>query len=112
MTDTNQEKITGAENIVWDLSVLYHGVDDPAIEKDIQKVATLADEFAATYKGKVASLDAAGLLKALKAVESIYDITYRLGSYASLLFSTTLPIPKAALYSKRQLNLAPLSARK
>ena len=29
MTDAVKERPTGAEEVVWDLSVLYSGLDDP-----------------------------------------------------------------------------------
>ena len=35
MVDMTLEKITGAENVIWDLSVFYAGVDDPAIQRDM-----------------------------------------------------------------------------
>ena len=57
MTDAGKTPLTGAENIVWDLSVLYDSVDDAAIDADMQKSGAMADDFAAAYKGKVAGLD-------------------------------------------------------
>ena len=67
------DKRTGAEEVLWDLSDLYAGVDDPQIEQDIARADALADDFAATYRGKVAALDAEGLHAAVSAYEAIVE---------------------------------------
>lgn len=94
MTDAVLEKTTGAETVIWDLSDLYAGVDDPKIDTDMTTVAALIDDFAATYKGKVADLDVKGLVAAMRALETIYDLRGRLGSFASLTFTTDTSDPK------------------
>ncbi|MEO6757821.1 MAG: M3 family oligoendopeptidase [Saprospiraceae bacterium] len=94
MVDMPLERTTGAENVIWDLSIFYKSVDDPAIEQDMQAITKEVDAFAATYKGRVASLTADELLAAVKALESIYDKTGRIGSFASLLYSTDTADPK------------------
>ncbi|MBI1277907.1 MAG: M3 family oligoendopeptidase [Anaerolineaceae bacterium] len=88
------ERTTGAENVIWDLSIFYKSVDDPAIEQDMKAITKDVDSFAATYKGRVASLSADELLAAVKAIENIYDKTGRIGSFASLLYSTDTADPK------------------
>ncbi|OQA19187.1 MAG: Oligoendopeptidase F, plasmid [Chloroflexi bacterium ADurb.Bin360] len=82
------EKRTGAEDILWDLSDLYAGVSDPQIEADIARASALADEFAATYRGKIATLDAEGLRAAVSAYENIVEMTNRLGAFAYLIWTT------------------------
>lgn len=94
MVDMPLEKTTGAENVIWDLSVFYKSVDDPAIEQDMQAVTKEVDAFASTYKGRVASLTADELLTAVKTLESVYDKTGRIGNYASLLYATDTADPK------------------
>ena len=90
MTDAVKEKDrpTGAENVVWDLSVFYDSLDDPKIETDIEKLNNLVDAFQDTYRGKVAVMSAAEFVQAYKDIEAIYDIRGRLSSFASLNFST------------------------
>ncbi len=89
MTDASAPaKTTGAENVLWDLSIFYQSPDDPAIEADMQRVNDMADAFAAQYRGKVADLSAAGLVTAIQALEALQDFAGRIGSYASLLYST------------------------
>jgi oligoendopeptidase F len=91
---THAPALTGAEDVVWDLSIFYSGIDDPAIEGDMQRATSLADAFAETYRGRVASLNAADMVAAVQAQEAIYDVLGRLGSYASLLYSTDTIDPK------------------
>lgn len=82
------EKRTGAEDILWDLSDLYARVDDPQIEADIARTNALADDFAAIYRGKVASLDAEGLRAAVSAYEAIVEAANKLGAFAYLIWTT------------------------
>jgi oligoendopeptidase F len=94
MVDMPLEKTTGAENVIWDLSIFYKSVDDPTIEKDMQAIIKEVDAFAAQYKGRVASLTADELLAAIKTIESIYDKSGRVENFASLLYSTDTADPK------------------
>ncbi len=79
---------TGAEEVVWDLTDLYRAPDDKKLKDDKKRLLEMAEQFSATYKGKVAGLDAAGLRDALKAYEDIHDLAQRIGSYAYLSWST------------------------
>ena len=83
----------GAENVIWDLSALYNSVDDPSIANDMQHANEFADAFVVKYKNQVAELDAEGLLEALQALENLYDVIGRLGSYAGLLYSVNTSDP-------------------
>ena len=79
---------TGAEDVIWDLSVFYDGLDDAAIEADIDKLTRQADDFQGRYRGAVADMSAAEFVAAYEAMEAIYDRRGRLESYAFLNFST------------------------
>lgn len=87
MSEADKKK-TGAENIHWDLSDLYRSVDDPALKNDKEQLKKLADNFAESYKGKVASLDAAGLKKALREYEELLEMIGKIGAFAHLIWST------------------------
>ena len=91
----NEARKTGAENITWDLSIFYKGLDDPQIEADIQKAHALAEEYAAKYKGRVAKLTPDEMVEALALGEDIQDIEGRVGSFAYLTFSEDAIDPKA-----------------
>ena len=87
MTDA-VNRPTGAEDVIWDLSVFYDSLDDPAIEADIEKLTRQVDDFQRRYRGAVAGMSAAELAAACEAMEAIYDRRGRLASYAFLNFST------------------------
>ena len=87
MTDA-VNRPTGAEDVIWDLSVFYESLDDAAIEADIDKLTQQADDFQGRYRGAVADMGAAEFVDAYEAMEAIYDRRGRLESYAFLNFST------------------------
>lgn len=88
MTDAPASLRTGAEDITWDLSDLYAGTDDPAIEHDIAQTDQRAAAFSETYHGKVAALDAEGLLKAIAEYEAIVEQASKIGAFVHLQWST------------------------
>jgi len=94
MVDMPIEKTTGAENVLWDLSIFYASVSDPAIQRDIDRVVADADAFASRYKGRIAQLSAAELAEALKSLEAIHDLGGRIGTFASLTFSADTATPE------------------
>ena len=72
----------------WDLTDLYASPDDPRIDADFARAATQAEAFEVRHKGRLGTLDAAGLAEAIADYERIEEILGRLGSYAGLLFAT------------------------
>jgi len=103
VTPTVEQRQTGAENVLWDLSVFYAGLNDPQIEADMARTHALADAFAAEYRGRVAALDAEEMRDAIEKQEAIEDSRYRLYSFASLNYATDTANPKVgALFQKVQ----------
>ncbi|MFN8379603.1 MAG: M3 family oligoendopeptidase [Anaerolineae bacterium] len=94
MTDAVQPHVTGAENVFWDLSIFYQSPSDPAIEADMKRANDLADAFASQYRGRIASLSAEEMVAAIQALEALMDMAGRIGSYASLLYSTDTNNPE------------------
>ncbi len=88
MTDAAAGRRTGAEDVIWDLSIFYQSMNDPQIEADIARVHALAAVFQQRYRGKLAEMRADDFVAAYEAMESIYDLSGRLESYAFLNFST------------------------
>ena len=87
----------------WDLSDLYSGVDDPKIDEDLSKLEEAAVEFQKSYEGKLVKgeLSSADLKKALDRFESMISLSTRVGSYASLHYSTkTTDAKRGALLQK------------
>ena len=87
MAEKPAEKQTGAENIIWDLSVYFSGLDDPKIETTLQAVDDKVNAFADDYRGKVAELTAEELGEASERMEAIYEEFGRVSEFASLNFS-------------------------
>jgi oligoendopeptidase F len=88
MVEAIEEKKTGAEDVIWDLSVFYSRVDDPKMQSDMQSLIQQVEAFAKQYKGRVAQLDAEEMMDAINELEAIYDQQGRISGFASLLYST------------------------
>ncbi|MGR3498030.1 MAG: M3 family oligoendopeptidase [Limimaricola soesokkakensis] len=68
----------------WDLTDLYPAPDSAEIKNDIDWLEKACAEFAADYEGKLATLDAHGLLEAVQRYERIDIVAGRIMSYAGL----------------------------
>ncbi|VCU59421.1 Oligoendopeptidase F [Tritonibacter mobilis] len=68
----------------WDLSDLYAGEDAPELSRDLDWLQKECAGFAADYEGKLADLDADGLLTCAHRNEKINNIAGRIMSYAGL----------------------------
>ena len=68
----------------WDLTDLYSGEDAPELKRDLDWLEQACTSFAADYEGKLADLDAAGMLECVLRNEKISQIAGRLMSYAGL----------------------------
>lgn len=82
----------------WDLSDLYHGIDDPKINKDIKDYNKRAAAFEKKYKGKLSLMPAETFAQALKELENMTSLALKLGSFASLNMSTQLNNPQATAF--------------
>ena len=82
------ERMTGAEDVIWDLSVFYASLDDPRIDGDIKRLRQLVDDFASQWRGQLSQMPAADFARAYEAMEAIQDLQGRLASFAFLNFST------------------------
>ena len=68
----------------WDLTDLYPAPDAPEFDRDMEWLQKACADFAAAYEGKLANLDAAGLLKCVEDYEAIDIVAGRIMSYAGL----------------------------
>jgi len=95
--------LTGAEEIVWDLTDLFRGGDDPALSQTVQDANDAADRFAEKYRGRVAELSGAEMASALEAQAAIQDALSRAAYYANLEWTTDTANPQfGALVQKMQ----------
>ena len=86
-------ELTGAEDVAWDLSDLYEGIDDPRIEADVARAETEAAAFRERYHGAVAGLDAASLAEAVAEYEQIESALVRPLTFSHLVFATNMADP-------------------
>lgn len=87
----------------WDLTHLYPSMDAPAFAADMERAASQALDFAATYRGKLAAIatqaDASvALHKAVAAYEVLDDLMGRIMSYAGLVYSGDTTDPQRAKF--------------
>lgn len=68
----------------WDLSDLYAAPDAPEIARDLDWLEQACADFATDYEGRLATLDAAGLLACVRRDERLSQVAGRLMSYAGL----------------------------
>lgn len=73
----------------WDLSHLYGGPADAALEADLKDATRRAKDFSDVYAGKLADLGGAGFATAIAEYEGISEILHRTMSYGQLLFSVS-----------------------
>ena len=82
----------------WDLSALYTAPDAPELARDFDLLETECADFAKTYEGKLAQLDAAGMLDCVRRYEKIDIIAGRLMSYAGLRYYQNSIDPERAKF--------------
>ncbi|MEM9434432.1 MAG: M3 family oligoendopeptidase [Pseudomonadota bacterium] len=68
----------------WDLSDLYPASDSKELKRDMDWLEKACADFAADYEGKLAELDADGMLTCVKRYEKIDIIAGRIMSFAGL----------------------------
>ena len=68
----------------WDLSDLYTSEDAPELKRDLDWLEQACASFASDFEGKLADLDAAGLLDCVLRNEKINQIAGRIMSFAGL----------------------------
>ncbi|MBN1284882.1 MAG: M3 family oligoendopeptidase [Anaerolineae bacterium] len=101
MPDDDEKKVTGAENVAWNLTDLYAGIDDPALDADLDAAFARAGKLAETYKGRIAGLSAAELCAMVAEYEAIYELAAKTGSFAWLHWTTNTEDPaRGALLQK------------
>src|ERR1700729_3208172 len=99
----------------WRLQDLYEGMDSPRFAADLERAEREAKRFAEAYRGKIAEIAAkpdAGetLAAAVKAYESLQDLTGRIMAYASLLYASDTSNPgNAKFYGDAQERVTALA---
>jgi oligoendopeptidase F len=95
----------------WDLSDLYTGPTDPAIETDLQRAAEDSKTFRQRWEGKLQAAAGDQLAEAAAAYEGLQDLLGRIGSYAQLVYAGNMTDPETArFYQTIQERLTDISA--
>ncbi|HMM29998.1 MAG TPA: M3 family oligoendopeptidase [Aggregatilineaceae bacterium] len=89
-----QTQLTGAEQVAWDLSDLYAGIDDPALAADMQRADEDAAALERDYRGDVATLAPDELAEAVARYEAIVETATKVESFAHLIWSTDTANPR------------------
>jgi len=76
------------EHIVWDLTVLYPAPDSPEIQKDMDRLEQLCDEFNKEFRGQVARLSGSDLANAFSKHGELEKLRSQLIMYAYLCFAS------------------------
>jgi len=82
----------------WDLNDLYAAPDAPEFKRDMDWLEKACADFAADYEGKLADLDAAGLLDCVLRYERIDTVAGRLMSFAGLRYYQVTTDPERAKF--------------
>jgi oligoendopeptidase F len=84
----------------WNLADLYPSPTAPEIEQDLKGAAAQAGEFRRSYEGKLAGLDGAGFLEAVRTYESIQEQLGKLMSFAQLAYAGNMADPDLARFQQ------------
>ncbi len=93
--DSNFNSELGTENIIWDLTGIYAGLDDPKLLEDINWCTDEAQNVHTRYYGKVADLGTKSLLNLVFRLEKIDCTLSRLATFSFLNFTTQIDNEKA-----------------
>jgi oligoendopeptidase F len=93
-TDATATEDPELEQVAWDLGDLVEDRGEAGVLSQLDEADTRAAAFAEAHRGKVAELDGAGLVAAMRELEAISELVGRAGSYAALCFSVDTADPK------------------
>jgi len=85
--------LTGAEDVAWDLTDLYSGIDDPKIDNDITAADAEAEKLAEDFKGRIAELTVSEMLSLLERYSKLLEQFYQAGSFSQMIWSTNTEDP-------------------
>jgi oligoendopeptidase F len=83
--------------IVWDLSEIFPSTADYSVQKAIESLARLANDFAKRYKGKINRLSAKEMLECIKNFEDYFSKLETITVFASLSFAANMTDPDTML---------------
>jgi oligoendopeptidase F len=89
------------KDIAWDLSEIFPSPTDPAVQKAMDDLNSIAEDFANKYRGKIKDISAEHLLKCIKEFEVCRVKLEEIVLYATLSFAANMTLPETqAPYDK------------
>ena len=87
-TDPTKASQTGAENIEWDLTDLYTGIDEAGLGGDLASIEKRAQSFRGKWNGRLDEISIPEFVTMVEEYENLVETFDRMGSYTNLLWST------------------------
>jgi oligoendopeptidase F len=88
-------------DIAWDLSEIFPSTTDPSVQKAINNVTKMAEDFAKRYQGKIKNLSAKNLVKCIEEFEAYQAKLRDISLFADLSFAANMTLPDTQLlYNK------------
>ncbi|TFG18500.1 MAG: hypothetical protein EU530_09175 [Promethearchaeota archaeon] len=78
------------KDIAWDLSQVFPNIDDPSINKTLEKLSEKVTSLERKYKGNITSLDALGLQELLQDFEDYLKDQQEIRIYANLSYAANM----------------------
>jgi oligoendopeptidase F len=98
--------------IVWDLSEMFPSTTDPSVQKAVDDLSCIAEDFANKYDGKISSLSAQHILQCIQEFEAYRAKLEQITLYAELSYAANMTLPETqALYDKANKIKAKLNKR-
>jgi oligoendopeptidase F len=98
--------------IAWDLSEMFPSTTDPSVQKTIDDLSRIAEDFANKYDGKISGLSALYLLQCLQEFEAYRAKLEHIMLYAELSYAANMTLPDTqALFDKANKIKAKLNKR-
>jgi len=83
--------------IVWDLSEMFPSTTDPSVQKAIDDLTRLAENFAERYQGKIKRLSPKEILECIKSFEEYFAKLEQIRAFACLSFRANMTRPDTQL---------------
>ncbi len=91
----NINKRLKSEKIIWQLTDLYNGLNDPKITDDLSSCQKEAEDIEKSYKNRITELTAIELAELVARLEKLSTTKGRLSTFAFLSFTTQTQNPDA-----------------
>lgn len=91
--------------VVWNLSEIFPSITDPSVQKAMDNITAVAEEFAEKYKGKIEDLSAEELLRCLQEYEAYTARLREILLFAGLSFAANMTLPETQLLHDKAMKL-------